>query len=147
MGRASLKILAGKNNMSDSTYLFLILIWSLPIIIAQWLSGIDVLIKRWKVVLPGVLLPTIYFVLIDSLALSSKTWTINTAQSLNIVIPVINVPIEEVVLFLCTNTMIVQGVVFLFSPEMRLRIRMLLRLVRSGPKAIGHELTNREHHE
>jgi lycopene cyclase domain-containing protein len=130
--------------MRDTTYLFLILIWALPVIIAQWLIGIDLLFKRWKVVLPGIVVPTLYLTIVDSIALNSHTWTINPAQSLNIFLPFIHVPIEEAIFFLVTNTMIVQGLIFLFAPEMRQRARRLLRIIRGGPQAIRQELNSDE---
>ncbi|MEP7288664.1 MAG: lycopene cyclase domain-containing protein [Chloroflexota bacterium] len=120
--------------MGNLTYLFLILIWSLPIIVIQWLVGPDILLKRWKVLLPGIVLPTLYLTVVDAIALGAHTWTINPTQSLNMFIPVIHVPIEEATFFLCTNTMIVQGLIFLWSPEIRQRMRALILMARRGPK-------------
>jgi lycopene cyclase domain-containing protein len=130
--------------MSNLTYLFLILIWALPIITAQWLIGGDYLVKRWKVLVPAIFVPTLYLTLADSFALNSRIWTINPAQSLNVFIPIIHVPIEELVFFLVTNAMIVQGLVLLFTPEMRQRVRRLVRLVRGGPSAIQQEMNDLE---
>ena len=129
--------------MGSFTYLFLILIWAMPVILLQWLLGADLLLKRWKVLAPGILFPTLYLTCVDSAALGSQTWTINPTQSLNIFIPIINVPIEEGVFFLVTNTMIVQGLILLWMPEMRHRIRSmvrrLVRFARRGPQAFEHE--------
>jgi lycopene beta-cyclase len=125
------------------TYLFLILIWSMPVILLQWLLGADLLLKRWKVLVPGILFPTLYLTCVDSAALGSQTWTINPTQSLNFFIPIINVPIEEGVFFLVTSTLIVQGLILMWMPEMRQRIRSmgrrLLRFARRGPQAFEHE--------
>jgi lycopene cyclase domain-containing protein len=126
--------------MGALTYLFLILIWAGPLILVQWLIGADILLKRWKVLIPGILVPTLYLTVVDSFPLHFSTWTINPTQSLNLFIPLLHVPVEEFVFFLATNTLIVQGLISLWMPEMRQRIRNLIRhlirLARRGPDAI-----------
>jgi lycopene beta-cyclase len=131
--------------LGSFTYLFLILIWSMPLIVLQWLIGGDLLLRRWKVLIPGVLAPTVYLMLAESVALRAETWTINPTQSLNIFIPVIQVPVEEVVFLLATNTLIVQGIILLWTPAMRQRIRSLaqrlIRFARRGPEPVESEWT------
>lgn len=126
--------------MGSLTYLFLIMVWAGPLIVVQWLIGADILLKRWKVLIPGILVPTLYLTVVDSFALRATIWTINPTQSLNLFIPLLNVPIEEFVFFLVTNTLVVQGLISLWMPEMRQRvrhlIRHLIRLARRGPDAI-----------
>jgi len=125
------------------TYLFLILIWSMPLIVLQWLVGGDILLRRWKVLLPGVLVPSLYLTLVASFALRSETWAINPTQSLNVFIPIIHVPIEEPLFFLATNTFIVQGMILIWTPTMRQRVLALLqrlaRFARRGPAAVETE--------
>src|SRR5258705_13849999 len=115
----------------------------MPVILLQWLLGADLLLKRWKVLVPGILFPTLYLTCVDAAALGSQTWTINPTQSLNMFIPIINVPFEEGVFFLVTNTLIVQGLILMWMPEMRQRIRSmggrLLRFARRAPQAFEHE--------
>jgi hypothetical protein len=106
-----------------STYLILILVWAGPVIVMQWLVGVDLLIRRWKVLIPGILLPTLYLAFIDSFALRSGTWTISPSQSLDIFVPLIHVPIEEAAFFLVTNTLIIQGMI-LFQERSHLRARV-----------------------
>jgi lycopene cyclase domain-containing protein len=106
-----------------STYLVLILVWAVPIIVIQWLLGADLLVRRWKVLIPGILLPTLYLTLADSFALRSGTWTISPLQSLKIFLPMIGVPIEEAIFFLVTNTLIIQGMI-LFRERARLEARI-----------------------
>ncbi len=126
--------------MGSTTYLFLILMWSLPLIVLQWLVGGDILLKRWKVLAPGILAPTLYLTVVDTFALHGTTWTINPTQLLNIFFPIIQVPVEESVFFLVTNTLIVQGLILLWMPEARQRVgrifRRLLRFARHGPDAM-----------
>jgi lycopene cyclase domain-containing protein len=115
------------------TYLFLIMIWAGPVIVLQWLVGVDILLKRWKVLLPGIFIPTLYLTVMDAVALSGGTWTINPEQSLGWFIPFIHVPIEEAIFFWLTNILIVQSIILLWMPETRLRIRSLFRHLRRGP--------------
>lgn len=125
----------GKSGLERSTYLLLILIWAGPLIILQWLIGLDMLLKRWKVLVPGILIPTLYLTLVDAFAIGSNTWTINPTQSLGTRIPLINVPVEEAVFFLVTNTLIVQGLIFIMNfPPMWRRMRRLVSLARLGPR-------------
>lgn len=120
--------------MGPWTYLFLILIWAGPIILMQWLLGLDLMIKRWKVWLPGILIPTLWLTFADSFALRSHTWTIDPAQSLGIFLP-LGVPVEEGIFFLVTNTLVVQGMILLTMPGVLARIRRITRFVRRGPAA------------
>jgi lycopene cyclase domain-containing protein len=124
-----------------STYLVLILVWAMPIIVIQWLLGTDLLVRRWKVLIPGILLPTLYLTFVDSFALRSGTWTISSLQSLDIFLPVIGVPIEEAIFFLVTNTLIVQGMI-LFRERARLEARVrrvLMTVVRRKPGVASGE--------
>jgi lycopene cyclase domain-containing protein len=121
----------------NSTYVILILVWAGPVIVIQWLLGADLLIRRWKVLIPGVLLPTLYLTLIDSFALRSGTWTISTQQSLNLFLPIIGVPIEEAIFFLVTNTLIIQGMIlFLERSRVRARVDQILTIGKRKPEAV-----------
>lgn len=118
--------------MGPWTYLFLILVWALPIVVMQWMLGLDLMIRRWKVWVPGILIPTVYLTFADSFALSSKTWTIDPKQSLGIFLP-FGVPIEEGIFFLMTNTLVVQGMILMTMPGVQARILRILRFIRRGP--------------
>jgi lycopene cyclase domain-containing protein len=117
------------------TYLFLILVWALPIIVMQWLLGLDLFLKRWKVWLPGILIPTLWLTFADAFALGSKTWTIDPKQSLNIFLP-FGVPLEEGIFFLCTNTLVVQGMILFCMPGVLARMKRIVRVLRYGPKSL-----------
>ena len=120
--------------MGHWTYITLEVIWAGPIVVLQWLLGLDVMISRWKVWLPGILIPTVYLTAMDSIPLGSHTWTINPAFSLNVFLP-FGVPIEEGVFFLLTNALVVQGIILLTAPGMWTRMTRLGRLLRRGPRA------------
>ncbi len=119
--------------MGHWTYFVLEVVWAGPIIVMQWLLGIDLMIKRWKVWLPGILIPTLYLTFANSFAISGHTWTINPDQSLGIFLP-FGVPLEELIFFLLTNTLVVQGLILLAMPGVRARVRRLWSLLRRGPQ-------------
>lgn len=92
------------------TYLALELGWALPPIILQWVVGWRFLMQEPRAWLLGILIPTVYFALADSTALGS-VWTIHPAKSLGIMLG--NVPVEEILFFLLTNTLVVQSILLL----------------------------------
>lgn len=94
------------------TYLALELGWALPPIISQWLVGWKFLQRQRRAWLLGILVLTTYLSLADSTALGI-VWTIAPAKSLGIFIG--NVPIEEVVFFLLTNTLVIQSIILLMQ--------------------------------
>lgn len=107
-------------------YLILKLGWlALVPFAAQWLFGLDILLARWRVVLVGILLPTLWLTAMDAVALRAGTWTIDPAQTTGIFLPGGIVPIEEGLFFLITNALIVQGLVLLTAPETWLRAESL----------------------
>ena len=109
------------------TYLILILGWAGPLILLQWLIGAKLLIRRRKMLILGILIPTLYLTFIDSFALHAGTWTINPQQSVNVFLPVIGVPIEEAIFFLVTNTLIIQGMILVLDMSfVRERLRRAL---------------------
>ena len=120
--------------MGHLTYLALELVWAGPIVVVQWLIGLDVLLRRWKVWLPGIVLPTLYLTFADSFAIRSHTWTINPDLSLNIALP-LGVPVEELLFFLLTNALVVQGLIMIVSPVPAGRVRRIIQLIRQGPQA------------
>ena len=124
--------------MRHSTYLILEVVWALPIIVIQWAIGLDILLRRWKVLLPGIIVPAVYLTLADAFALSVPIWTVNPDLSLNVVLP-FNVPIEELVFFLLTNTMIVQGLILVLTPRTGGRLHWLWILLRRGPELLKEQ--------
>lgn len=121
--------------MGHWTYLALELVWAGPIIVVQWLLGLDLMIRRWKVWLLAIVLPTLYLTVADSFGLRAHIWTIDPALSLRIILP-LGVPIEESLFFLLTNTMLVQGLIMASSPSLRHRIGRLWRIIRRGRAAL-----------
>ena len=102
-------------------YLALELVWALPPIMLQLGFGADILWHYRRLVLPAIVTTTLYLSFADALAISSGTWTIDPAQSLNVFLGR-HLPIEEFVFFLLTNTMVTFGMALILADESRRRI-------------------------
>lgn len=104
------------------TYLGLELGWALPPIMLQLIFGADILWRYRRPVLLSLLLPTLYLAAADTLAINIGVWTIDPAQSLHLLLLGI-LPLEELIFFLLTNTLIVFGVTLSLAPESAQRFR------------------------
>jgi putative membrane protein len=91
----------------------------------QLAFGGDIIRRYGRLVLISILGMTVYLSAADFFAIGSGTWSISTSQSLNVLIGGV-LPLEEVVFFLLTNTLITFGVVLLISQEGLARGRRLL---------------------
>lgn len=115
------------------TYLALELGWALPPIILQLVFGADILWRYRRLVFLSIVPLTLYLSSADALAINFGTWTINPAQSLNLLIGGI-LPIEEFLFFLLTNVLITSGLVLLWAEESHERLRLLRRAFSGGGK-------------
>jgi lycopene cyclase domain-containing protein len=95
------------------TYLGLELGWMLPPIILQVAMGADILWHQRRLVGAALVPAIIYLSAADALAISSGTWTIDPAQSTGIMLG--SLPIEELIFFGLTNTLIVFGMTLVLS--------------------------------
>jgi len=98
------------------TYLALELVWALPPIALQVAVGGDVLWRNRRAVLAALLSVTLFLSAGDLLAIRAGIWTIDPHQSLNLFIGG-GLPIEEVVFFLLSNTLVVFGLTLSLAPE------------------------------
>ena len=115
------------------TYLGLELSWALLPIMLQVGFGADILWRYRRLVFWTLVPMTLYLSAADSLAIGWETWTINPAQSTGILIG--NLPIEEFIFFLLTNTLISFGITLILAEESHERlavIRKRLQLAVSG---------------
>ncbi len=101
------------------TYLALELAWALPPIILQLGFGADILWRYRKLVFWTLIPATIYLCIGDALAIGSGTWTIDPAQSTGIMVA--NLPIEEIIFFFVTNTLVVLGMTLVLAQESQTR--------------------------
>ena len=93
------------------TYFALLLFWAIPPIVLQWIAGWQWLNQHRRAWLLGILIPTAWLVFADSTALG-VVWTIAPAKSTGIFVG--NVPLEEIVFFLMTNTLVVQSFLLIY---------------------------------
>ncbi|MBZ0319545.1 MAG: lycopene cyclase domain-containing protein [Anaerolineae bacterium] len=115
------------------TYLSLELMWGFPAIMVQLVFGADILWHQRRLVIPAILIATLYLCVADSLAIQDGTWTINPDLSLDILVGGI-LPIEEVLFFLLTNTLVVFGVILglTYESSYRLSSRVMNQLIRNS---------------
>ena len=103
-------------NWKPGTYLGLELVWALPPIALQLAVGADILWRYRRSVFPTLFGVTFYLCAADFLAIGLGVWTIDPAQSLNVFIGEV-LPVEEVIFFLVTNTLVVFGLTLALAPE------------------------------
>lgn len=92
---------------SSTTYLALILVWSLPVIFLQIWVGSPVLKKNMLPLAMIVIPPTLYLWFADAIAIDLGIWEISATQTTGL--KFYGLPIEEAIFFLVTNIMVGQG--------------------------------------
>ncbi len=93
----------------STTYLGLILAWSLPVLALQWGWGGDIFARSGRVMAVAVAVPTLYLWVADRIAIGLGVWEISSRYTTGITL--FGLPVEEAVFFLATNIMVVQGLV------------------------------------
>lgn len=109
-------------NWLPGWYMALILAWALPPIALQLAFGADILWRHGRLVLIGLLPPTLYLWLVDGIAIRSGTWTINPDRVLGLYLGGM-LPVEEATFFLVTNVLVVLGMTLALATESRRRLR------------------------
>lgn len=109
-----------------ATYLALILVWALPPVLFQFAFGGDILWRHRKLVAWSLIPATFYLSLADSLAISGGAWTIDPDQSTGLFLGVL--PLEELIFFLLTDTLVVFGVILVLARESQDRVPPPLRV-------------------
>ncbi|MEX1018901.1 MAG: lycopene cyclase domain-containing protein [Litorilinea sp.] len=104
---------------APGTYLGLEIVWAFPPIILQLAFGADIIWRYRRLVFFTLLPATFYLCGADALAIGSGTWTIDPAQSTGITVGIL--PLEEIVFFLLTNTLIVFGTTLVLAQESQTR--------------------------
>jgi len=112
------------------------MVWALPPVMLQTGFGADILWENRRYLLTTVIPMTLYLALADKLAISSGTWTINPAQSLNIFV-FGTLPIEEFIFFLMTNVLVAVGVTLLSSTSSKERFMRYTQAIKSR-RQINH---------
>jgi lycopene cyclase domain-containing protein len=101
----------------NTNYLFHLLGWTLPVILAQWLIGRRILIRNLR----GVLLPPLavgaYFSCVDRVAIREGIWIFDPNQILGVRFG--GVPIEEIIFFFVTSLLVSQSLILLLPASLR----------------------------
>ena len=108
-------VLAG---WQPGAYLALELAWFLPPIILQIIVGCNILWQQRQLVVVALLPPILYLAATDAVAIAAGVWTINPQQTLGLLLGGV-LPIEEIVFFALTNTLIVFGMVLVITVGQR----------------------------
>lgn len=112
------------------TYLDLILVWAIPLLMAQFAFGGDILWRYRRPVLLALAITVGYLSVCDSLAIHSGTWTIDPRQSSNIFLGGI-LPLEEFIFFLLTNGLILLGMTLVLAKDSHERFAQFRERLRS----------------
>jgi lycopene beta-cyclase len=123
------------------TYLALELSWALIPVMIQTAFGADILWRHRLPVALTIVVSTLYLSAADAIAISSGTWTIDPAQSLNVYLGGV-LPIEEFVFFLLTNVLCVFGITLVLAEESQPRAYFLERIALLRPLIQRMKLRN-----
>ena len=88
-------------------YLGAILMWGGPILGFLWLLGGPVIWRARRLVVAGIAAPTGYLWIVDRIAIGLGLWSISPTHTTGLAVA--GLPIEEMVFFLVTNTLVVFG--------------------------------------
>jgi len=88
-------------------YLGAVLVWAGPILGFLWFLGGPVIWRARRVVAAAILAPTTYLWVVDRVAIGLGLWSISPTHTTGLA--VVGLPIEEMVFFLMTNTLVVFG--------------------------------------
>ncbi len=113
-------------------YLALILVWALLPLALQLAYGADILLANVRLLAAAIIPPTLYLWLVDALAITDGTWTINPAQTTGFRLGPL--PVEEMLFFLMTNVIIVYGITLMLSPAGAHRFAGLRTRLRGRPR-------------
>ncbi len=106
-------------------YLGLILAWAAPVAALQWAAGGPELVRHARLVVPAILVPTVYLWLADRAALELGIWWISSQYTTGIA--PLGLPLEEATFFLFTNVIVVQGLTLFVLLGPRLRAYLVAR--------------------
>lgn len=94
---------------NSTLYMGAILAWAGPVISLQWIFGGEKLLEQKKTLVKSILIPASYLWIIDKVAITKGLWILplETRTGLEI----FGLPIEEMIFFLMTNIMVIQGII------------------------------------
>lgn len=97
--------------MTHWGYLPFLLIWALPVVAVEWIAGARHLWRERRVWPWIVFALTAWFSLADAVAIAAGIWRFDTRSLLGVYLG--PVPVEEILFYLLTSLMVVQGFVLI----------------------------------
>jgi lycopene cyclase domain-containing protein len=107
----------------QATYLGWELVWALPPLTLQLGLGADLLWRRRRLLLAALLPVVAYLGAADALAIHTGIWTIAPRWSLGALVGGA-LPLEELIFFLLTSTLVIGGLIVGAAPETRQRVHL-----------------------
>ena len=98
-------------------YFLHLTLWSVPVLGGQWLIGARIFQRNLRAVLAPALLGTLFFSLIDTVAVRDGVWFFDRAQVLGWWVGWL--PMEEVLFFFLTSLLVSQSFVLLLPARLR----------------------------
>ena len=98
-----------------TTYLGYLLVWMLPVVLAQWWIAGCVLRRNLKAVLLPALIVGAYLSCADAVAIRAGIWFFDPKQNLGILLFGL-LPVEETLFFFLTSLLVAQSLV-MFLPD------------------------------
>lgn len=95
--------------MSHWSYLPFLLVWALPVVAVEWIAGGRHLWRERRVWPWIVLALTVWFSVADAVAIAAGIWRFDTRSLVGVYVG--PVPVEEILFYLLTSAMVVQGYV------------------------------------
>lgn len=95
----------------SSLYLALILVWSCPLLMVQWIYGGHHLWRLRRVWFWATAAPTLYLWVADRIALALGIWHISEVYTVGVAL--LGLPLEEALFFVVTNLLVVQGLLLM----------------------------------
>jgi lycopene cyclase domain-containing protein len=121
--------------VNATNYAVLILVWAGPVILVQWLIGLDVLVRRWRVWIPTIIIVSAFMLFVDGTAITGRSRVLNTTQTTGGMLPGLNMPVEQAVLIIALVTMCVQGMLLMMYHEVLVqRVQRLFSVFRRNPR-------------
>jgi lycopene beta-cyclase len=99
---------------TSGLYMGLILAWASPVVGLLWLFMGPFLAQHRKVLLTGILVPTLYLWVADGIAIAQEIWLISPVYTVGF--NPLGLPIEEAIFFLITNVLSAMGVLLFAIP-------------------------------
>ncbi len=94
---------------TSTFYLGSLLFWAGPILAIQWGFGWPYLWEIRRIFAVMLIVPTLYYWVIDRLAIGMGIWIISDTHTIGLTL--LGLPLEEALFFLLTNIFVIQGIV------------------------------------